>query len=123
MKSKLRAKNKENNRKKTYYVLFSCNAWKEYSSMRLLGVTDDLEILYVMVGSCIRADDMFYKYDGAKESWRQFQEDYHCGEINLALLEYGHVETFEECGVLSQAFASEFSKAASTWRALGGKAG
>lgn len=44
MRSKPRTKSKGNNEKKTHYVLFSCNAWKEYSSMRLLGVTDDPKI-------------------------------------------------------------------------------
>jgi len=33
------------------------------------------------------------------------------------------VETYEESGILSREFAGEFPKAASTWRALGGKAG
>lgn len=123
MKSKPWTKNKGNNGKRIHYVLFSCNAWKEYSSMRLLGVTDDLETLYVMVGSCIRADDMLYIHDNANESWRQFQKDYHYGEINLSLLEYGYVEVYEEYGMSSRAFASDFPKAVSTWRALGGKAG
>lgn len=122
MRSKPRAKSK-GNKKKTHYVLFSCNAWKEYSSMRLLGVTDDLEALYVMIGSCIRADDMFYIHDNAEESWRQFQADYHDGKVDLDLLEYGYVEVYEEYGVSSRAFASDFPKATSTWRALGGKAG
>lgn len=122
MRSKPRAKSKAN-KKKTHYVLFSCNAWKEYSSMRLLGVTDDPEALYVMIGSCIRADDMFYIYDNAEESWRQFQADYHDGKVDLDLLEYGYVEVYEEYGVSSRAFAADFPKATSTWRALGGTAG
>lgn len=123
MRSKSRTKNKGNNEKRVYYVLFSCNEWKEYSSMRMLGVTDDLETLYVMVGSCIRADDMLYMHDNANESWRQFQKDYHCGEINLSLLEYGYVEVYEEYGMSNRAFVSDFPKVVSTWRALGGKAG
>lgn len=123
MRSKSRTKNKGSNEKKTHYVLFSCNAWKEYSSMRLLGVTDEQETLYVIIGSCIRADNMLYIHDDAKESWRQFQEDYHNGEVNLGLLRYGYVEVYEEYGVSSRAFATDFPKAASTWRVLGGKAG
>lgn len=123
MKSKPRTKSKGNNEKKTHYVLFSCNAWKEYSSMRLLGVTDNPEALYVMIGSRIRAGDMLYIHDDAKESWQLFQADYHNGEVNLGLLEYGYVEVYEEYGVSSREFASDFPKAASTWRALGGKAG
>lgn len=49
--------------KKTRYVLFPCNEWKEYSSMRFLGATDNLETLYVMIGSSIRTDVMLYGYD------------------------------------------------------------
>lgn len=123
MRSKPWTKNKGNNKKKTHYALFSCNEWKERSSMRLLGITDDPETLYVMIGSCIRADDMLYKHDDAKESWRQFQEDYHYKGVNLSLLKYGYVEEYEEYGVSSKAFSVDFPKAASTWRALGGKAG
>lgn len=123
MKSNHGAGNKGIKEKKTHYMLFSCNAWKEYSSMRFLGATDNPETLYVMIGSCIRADDMLYGCDSSKESWKCFQEDYHYGGINLDLLQYGYVETYEESGVLSRDFAEEFPKAASTWRALGGKAG
>lgn len=120
MKSKPRVKNERNNEKEMHYILFSCNEWKEYSSMRLLGVTNNLKTLYVMIGSCIREGDMLYKYDNSKESWRQFQEDYHYGEINLDLLEYGYIEAFAEYSISSREFASEFPKAVSTWRALGG---
>lgn len=122
MKSIHRAGNNEN-KKKTHYILFSCNRWKEYSSMRFLGATDDLETLYVMIGLCIRANDMLYGYDNSTESWKHFQEDYHHDKINLDLLRYGYVETYEESGILSREFAEEFPKAASTWRSLGGKAG
>lgn len=123
MRSNPQTGNKGNNDKKTHYILFSCNAWKEYSSMRMLGVTDNPESLYVMIGSCIRAGDMLYMHDGAEESWRQFQEDYHNGKVNLDILEYGYMEVYEEHGISSRAFASDFPKAASTWIALGGKAG
>ncbi len=122
MKSNCRPESKRNNEKKTHYVLFSCNEWKEYSSMRILGATNNPETLYVMIGSCIRADDMLYGSDNSKESWKHFQEDYHHSEINLGLLQYGYVEIYEESGVLSRDFAEEFPKAASTWKALGGKA-
>lgn len=123
MKSNHGAGNKGIKEKKTHYMLFSCNEWKEYNSMRFLGATDNPETLYVMIGSCIRADDMLYGYDNSKESWKCFQEDYHHGKINLDLLQYGYVETYEESSVLSRDFAEEFPKAPSTWRALGGKAG
>ena len=66
---------------------------------------------------------MLYGCDNSKESWKHFQEDYHHSEINLDLLQYGYVETYEESRILSREFAGEFPKAASTWRALGGKAG
>ena len=96
---------------KQYFLLFSCNEWKEYSSMRLVGISMDLEIIYIMIGSKIKSGDMLYQSDDKKESWKIFQRDYQLGAVELAKLEYGFVDTYEEYSVLSQEFAEEFSEA------------
>lgn len=96
---------------KQYFLLFSCNEWKEYSSMRLVGISMDLEIIYIMIGSKIKSGDMLYQSDDKKESWKIFQRDYRLGAVELAQLEYGFVDTYEEYNVLSQEFAEEFSEA------------
>ena len=90
---------------KQYFLLFSCNEWKEYSSMRLVGISMDLEIIYIMIGSKIKSGDMLYQSDDKKESWKIFQRDYRLGAVELAQLEYGFVDTYEEYNVLSQEFA------------------
>ena len=98
---------------KQYFLLFSCNEWKEYSSMRLVGISMDLEIIYIMIGSKIKSGDMLYQSDDKKESWKIFQRDYQLGAVELSQLEYGFVDTYEEYSVLSQEFAEEFSEAES----------
>ena len=68
---------------KQYFLLFSCNEWKEYGSMRLVGISMDLEVIYIMVGSKIKIGDMLYQSDDKKESWENFQRDYRLGEVEL----------------------------------------
>ena len=73
--------------------------------MRLVGISMDLEIIYIMIGSKIKSGDMLYQSDDKKESWKIFQRDYRLGAVELAQLEYGFVDTYEEYNVLSQEFA------------------
>nr|WP_300850837.1 hypothetical protein [uncultured Acetatifactor sp.] len=40
--------------------------------MRLVGVSMDLEVIYIMVGSKIKIGDMLYQSDDKKESWENF---------------------------------------------------
>jgi hypothetical protein len=79
--------------------------------MRLVGVSMDLEILYIMIGSRIKTGDMLYRSDDKEESWEIFQKDYRLDEIELGGLEYGFVDTYEEYSVSSREFAEEFSEA------------
>ena len=93
---------------KQYFLLFSCNEWKEYSSMRLVGISMDLEVIYIMVGSKIKIGDMLYQSDDKKESWEIFQRDYRLGEVELDQLKYGFVDIYEEYSVSSREFSEEF---------------
>lgn len=102
---------KEIRRIKQYFLLFSCNKWKEYSSMRLVGVSMDLEALYIMIGSKIKAGDMLYQSNDKKESWEMFQQDYRRGKIEFGRLECGFVDTYEEYSVSSREFEEEFPEA------------
>lgn len=45
---------------KQYFLLYSCNEWKAFSSMGLVGVSMDLNVIYIMVGSKIKIGDMLY---------------------------------------------------------------
>ena len=93
---------------KQYFLLFSCNEWKEYGSMRLVGISMDLEVIYIMVGSKIKTGDMLYQSDNKKESWEIFQRDYRLGEVELDQLKYGFVDIYEEYSVSSREFSEEF---------------
>ena len=79
---------------KQYFLLYSCNEWKAFSSMRLVGVSMDLNVIYIMVGSKIKIGDMLYQSDDKKESWENFQRDYRLGEVELDRLKYGFVDTY-----------------------------
>lgn len=103
---------------KQYFLLYSCNEWKELSSMRLAGVSIDLNVIYIMVGSKIKTGDMLYQSDNKKESWEIFQRDYRLGEIELDQLKYGFVDTYEEYSVSSQEFSEEFSEAETVQKTL-----
>ena len=103
---------------KQYFLLFSCNEWKAFSSMRLVGVSMDLNVIYIMVGSKIKIGDMLYQSDDKKESWENFQRDYRLGEVELDRLKYGFVDTYEEYSTSSQEFAEEFSEAEDVWKML-----
>ena len=45
------------------YILSACDAWAEHSSMRILGVTTDENMLYSMLAAKNKAGDM--EYDGS----------------------------------------------------------
>lgn len=103
---------------KQYFLFFSCNKWKEYSSMKLVGVSMDLKTLYIMIGSKIKTGDMLYQSSDEKESWEFFQRDYRLGEVRLDHLEYGFVDAYEEYSVLSQEFENEFPEAGAIQKML-----
>lgn len=86
--------------------------------MKLVGVSMDLEALYIMIGSKIKAGDMLYQSGDEKESWEFFQRDYRLGEVRLDQLEYGFVDTYEEYSVLSQEFENEFPEAGTIQKML-----
>ncbi len=56
---------------------------KAFSSMRLAGVSMDLNVIYIMVGAKIKTGDMLYQSDNKKESWEIFQRDYRLGEVDF----------------------------------------
>ena len=108
LRSCFRFAKKEMRKIKQYFLLFSCNEWKEYGSMRLVGISMDLEVIYIMVGSKIKTGDMLYQSDNKKESWEIFQRDYRLGEVELDQLKYGFVDIYEEYSVSSREFSEEF---------------
>lgn len=106
---------------KHFYLLCSCNQWKEYSSMKVIGVTESEDKLCVMVGTQLKAGYMTYKHDSPKESLRAFVQDYQNGRIDWDLLEYGYVEAFEDYAISNKNFLQEFPKATYIYKMLMGK--
>ena len=47
--------------KKKHYMLFSCNEWKEYSSMCLKGATDNLLVASVDAGFFSEQQDSVFE--------------------------------------------------------------
>lgn len=41
-------------------ILYSCNEWKEHSSMKIVCATTNPEVLYALIGESIKAGDMEY---------------------------------------------------------------
>lgn len=72
--------------KKEYYVLFSCDKWKSYSSMRLMGVFSITELRKV-VKKIIEKGDFEYEKSDVKEINKMTGSDI------SRVLKYGYVET------------------------------
>lgn len=74
------------------YILFSCNAWKEYSSMDIVFVGDSLEALKTQIENEIINDNMYYESEelSSEEQLALFDE-----EADFNKLIYGFVDTFE----------------------------
>ena len=84
------------NSKKQIFVLFSCNTWKTYDSMRLVGATTSPTKLKMMIIEEIKDGNMAYKDEEASinQQVTQFKKDFKekiRGEIN-SLLTYGFID-------------------------------
>ena len=73
------------------YILFSCNAWKEYSSMRVVFVGDSVDFLEEKIRNEIREGNMCYSSEdlSVEEQLALFDE-----EFDDNLLIYGFVDTY-----------------------------
>lgn len=91
---------------KQVYCVFSCNAWKEYSSMRLQAVCTSLTKLRTVISDGIRAEVFCFDDESAppKKQAKLFRDAFNeeCaayGEIfpgtTLDRVKYAYVETAE----------------------------
>jgi len=73
------------------YLLFSCNEWKEHSSMRLVAATTDKDNLDKIVQNQIKENNMGYRGELKREALRIFNiyEDYNG-------LDYGYVQIVKD---------------------------
>lgn len=70
----------------TIFILFSCNEWKEYSSMRLIATSTNVKEIYKAIKSAIRKGDMNYGGLTGSAGVNLFKEDSSNNCIDLDLL-------------------------------------
>ena len=75
------------------YLLYSCNEYKEHSTMRLVAATADTNTLYAVIGNNVFEGNMEYDGETNHKGFVRFREDYRKGQINLDKLNYGFVDT------------------------------
>ncbi len=101
------------------YILSACDAWAEHSSMRILGVTTDENMLYAMLAVKIKAGDM--EYDGSSENaWSKFQKDFKNGDVNFNKLKYGFVQTYEDMQITEPISLAQFPEAGEAYEEITG---
>ena len=100
------------------FILYSCNEWKEYNSMRAAGVTSSRDVLYAMIGDRIKSGNMLYRSDEQERSWELYQEDYRKGRVQLEDVAYGFVEQHTDLDFTEPELSVEFPKAVSVWESL-----
>lgn len=74
------------------FILFTCNAHKEYSSMRLAAATTNPKTLYAIVGDSILKGDMGYGGQSKEAGLELYIRDYLFGEVDFGRLDCGFVE-------------------------------
>ena len=95
----------------TIYLLYTCNQWKEHSSMRVVLATTDKETLYAAVASEIFEGGM--EYEGYKNhvGLLSFKNDYEDETVDFGKLSYGFVGEFENENVRETAAESDITQA------------
>lgn len=80
------------------YILYACNEWKEYSSMKLVAATTDRDTLYSIMADEISKGHMGYMGETGKSGIVMLRKDYKGGNADPGKLEFGFVqETKNEC--------------------------
>lgn len=108
----------QDRQEKQIFILYTCNEWKETSSMRAAGATSDINVLCAMVGSKIKAGEMLYRSDNRDESWECFKQDHQRNKVMLDCLVYGYIETMTDLSLSDPELAEEFEEALSVNEAL-----
>ena len=95
----------------TIYLLYTCNAWKEHSSLRVILTTTDKETLFAAVANSIFEGEM--EYEGLKNhaGLLRFKEDYDNENIDFSKLSYGFIQAFENENVRETSSVTDISMA------------
>lgn len=99
-------------------ILYSCNEWKEHSSMKIVCATTNPEVLYALIGESIKAGDMEYGCEDKEKGWELFQQDYGKQQIRLELLQYGFVESMSNLSISDKTSIRNYSEVYLVYTAL-----
>lgn len=77
--------------KEIIYILFSCNIWKEYSSMRLIAASTNILSIYNIVQEEISNKNMEYGDLIGCKALKLFEQDLKKGFVDFNKLGYGTV--------------------------------
>lgn len=86
----------------TIFTLFSCNEWKEYSSMRFISASTNIGDIHKKIKSEIRQGNMDYNGSTKRAGVKAFVSDIENNRVELGLLEYGHVVESENLAVIKK---------------------
>jgi len=86
----------------TIFILYSCNQWKEYSSMSSIVASTSIDDIYKEIKKEIRSGNMDYEKATKRAGIRLFNENLKNNCINLDLLDYGYIEEFKNMAAVSQ---------------------
>ena len=77
------------------YILYNCNEWKEYSSMKTVAASTGINDIYRAAKKEIHSGNIEYCGLTKRAGVQLFSEDLINNRINTALLDYGYIEEIE----------------------------
>ena len=86
----------------TIFILYSCNQWKEYSSMNSIVASTNMDDIYKEIKKEIRLGNMNYEKATKRAGIKLFNEDLKNNRVNLDLLDYGYIEELKNMAAVSQ---------------------
>ena len=93
------------------YLLYACNLWKEFSSMRVVLATTDKETLYAAAANSIFETEMDYDGLSGGEGLLRFKADYEDDCVDFDKLSYGFVKEHENESAKDSPIATDYSMA------------
>ena len=84
------------------YILYSCNEWKEYSSMSSIVASTSIYDIYKEIKKEIRLGNMDYEKATKRAGIKLFNEDFENNRLNFDLLGYGYIEELKNMAAFSQ---------------------
>lgn len=90
------------------YLLYSCNEWKEYGSMRLIAATTDQNTLYPIIANEVLERRMDYEGESGKAGLVRYRQDYKKGHIDFGKLGLGFVQEMPNEQIMGHVTSTEY---------------